>query len=102
MNRFCVNCGHELKEGNRFCPKCGTESGPLVPWSSPTEFEVVSEIPSDSKRELSKWKKIFRIILYVLAAVGALIVLLIVIAILFSYRACCCSLSKAPVIGNKF
>ena len=83
MNRFCVNCGHELKEGNRFCPNCGTESEPLVPSSSPTEFEVVSEIPSDSKRELSKGKKIVRIILYALAAVGSLMVLLIVIAILF-------------------
>ena len=83
MNRFCVNCGHELKEGNRFCPNCGTESEPLAPSSSPTEFEVISEIPSDSKRELSKRKKILRIILYALAAVGALVVLLIVIAILF-------------------
>ena len=23
MNRYCRNCGHELREENRFCPNCG-------------------------------------------------------------------------------
>ena len=28
MNKFCTNCGHELKPEEKFCPSCGfnTES----------------------------------------------------------------------------
>ena len=28
MNKFCTNCGHELKTEEKFCPSCGfnTES----------------------------------------------------------------------------
>ena len=28
MNKFCTNCGHELKQEEKFCPSCGfnTES----------------------------------------------------------------------------
>lgn len=59
MNKFCTNCGHELKPEEKFCPSCGfnTESVKQAKESvsNTSECEFISEYKSISKcKRISK------------------------------------------------
>jgi uncharacterized membrane protein YvbJ len=51
-DRYCGNCGQELRPGARFCPNCGQ---PTAAAQAPTPDPSVQPLPPQQPRQTSSW-----------------------------------------------
>ena len=50
--RYCTNCGAELREDDRFCPSCGH---PTAVAKAPTPGPSVQSPPPQQPRQAGRW-----------------------------------------------
>jgi zinc-ribbon domain len=52
MDRYCGNCGQELRPDGRFCPNCGQ---PTATAQAPTPGPSVQPPPTQQPRQAGRW-----------------------------------------------
>jgi uncharacterized membrane protein YvbJ len=52
VDRYCGNCGQELRPDGRFCPNCGQ---PTAAAQAPTPGPSVQPLPTQQPRQAGRW-----------------------------------------------